>query len=164
MSEHYHIRIEKDYLVFSSAHFITYDGDICERLHGHNYRVAAEIAGPLDENHYVVDFVFVRETLRELVAELDHHVLLPTKHPQIRVTTTDESVEARFQDRRWEFPRADCRLLPVANTTAELLARYLAERLMAKLTERKFRPTRVQLEVDECYGQLGVYTFTPGPA
>ncbi len=164
MSEHYHVRIEKDYLVFSSAHFITYDGDVCERLHGHNYRVAAEISGPLDENHYVVDFVFVRETLRELVAELDHHVLLPTEHPQIRVTADDETVEARFHDRRWEFPRADCRLLPVANTTAELLARYLGQRLLTRLAERQMTPGRLVLEVDECFGQLGVCMLTPEPA
>ena len=57
MSEKYHLSITKDYLVFSAAHFLTYDGDICERLHGHNYRVTAEIHGPLDENHYVVDFI-----------------------------------------------------------------------------------------------------------
>jgi 6-pyruvoyltetrahydropterin/6-carboxytetrahydropterin synthase len=44
MSEHYHVRVTKDYLVFSAAHFITYNGNICERLHGHNYRVAAEVA------------------------------------------------------------------------------------------------------------------------
>ena len=62
--EHYHVRIAKDYLVFSAAHFITYDGDVCERLHGHNYRVAAEVAGPLDENHYVVDFIALRTRSR----------------------------------------------------------------------------------------------------
>jgi 6-pyruvoyltetrahydropterin/6-carboxytetrahydropterin synthase len=159
MSEAYHVRIEKDYLVFSAAHFITYDGDVCERLHGHNYRLAAEVAGPLDQNHYVVDFVFLRETLRELVAELDHHVLLPTEHPQIRVTVHERSVEARFGDRRWEFPREDCVLLPVANTTAELLARHLAEKLRARLAGRGAAPQRLSVEVDECFGQIGVCTL-----
>ena len=42
----YAVRITKDYLVFSAGHFITYNGDVCERLHGHNYRVAAEVAAP----------------------------------------------------------------------------------------------------------------------
>jgi len=55
--DRYHVRMSKDYLVFSAAHFITYDGDVCEPLHGHNYRVAAEVYGPLDENSYVVDFI-----------------------------------------------------------------------------------------------------------
>src|SRR6476660_8027823 len=85
-NEQYRVRVTKDYLVFSAAHFITFNGNICERLHGHNYRVAAEVAGPLDENHYVVDFIALRDALREIIAELDHHVLLPTKHPLIQVT------------------------------------------------------------------------------
>jgi len=129
MGESYHVRIEKDYLVFSAGHFITFDGDVCERLHGHNYRVAAEVFGPLDENHYVVDFIALRDTLKALVDELDHHMLLPTDHPLIRVVADERSVEVTFEERRWVFPRGDCILLPVANTTTELLARYLGMRL-----------------------------------
>ena len=53
----YKVRVSKDYLVFSSGHFITYSGDHCERIHGHNYRVAVEIEATLDENHYVFDFI-----------------------------------------------------------------------------------------------------------
>ena len=56
MSETYRVRIEKDYLVFSAGHFITFDQNICERLHGHNYRVSAEVYGQLDENYYVQRF------------------------------------------------------------------------------------------------------------
>ncbi len=128
MPEQYHVRVTKDYLVFSTAHFITFAGNICERLHGHNYTVAAEIHGPLDENQYVVDFVALREILRDIVAELDHHVLLPTSHPTIHVKADEDRVDVRFEDRRWVFPRGDCVLLPIANTTAELLRDTLASR------------------------------------
>lgn len=157
MTETYHVRVAKDYLVFSAAHFVTYGGDICERLHGHNYRVAAEVFGPLDENHFVVDFVALRETLKQLVDELDHHVLLPTSHPLIRVEADERSVRAAFRDRRWEFPRDDCILLPVPNTTAELIARYLGHRLLDALEARgESRPRHLRLAVDECEGQWGV--------
>ena len=60
MSESWSVRLNKDYLVFSSAHFITFAGNICERLHGHNYGLEIEITGPLDENRYVVDFIALR--------------------------------------------------------------------------------------------------------
>src|SRR4051812_28386824 len=103
MPEEYHVRITKDYLVFSAGHFITFNGDICERLHGHNYRVAAEVFGPLDENQYVVDFIAVRDALKAIVDALDHHMLLPTEHPLIHVTTNDREVEAKFRERRWVF-------------------------------------------------------------
>jgi 6-pyruvoyltetrahydropterin/6-carboxytetrahydropterin synthase len=157
MSEHYHVRLTKDHLVFSAAHFITFAGNQCERLHGHNYRVAAEVAGPLDENHYVVDFIALRDLLRDLVAAWDHRVLLPTEHPLIRVQADDRSVEAVFEDRRWVFPREDCVLLPVANTTAELLARHLGHQLADRLQQRTGRrPQMVRVEVDECFGQVAV--------
>jgi 6-pyruvoyltetrahydropterin/6-carboxytetrahydropterin synthase len=157
MSESYHVRVSKDYLVFSAAHFITFNGDVCERLHGHNYRVTAEVFGPLDENHYVVDFIALRDAMQEIVAELDHHMLLPTSHPMIKVTADEKSVEAVFEDRRWVFPRCDCILLPVPNTTTELLARYIGRRLLDDLQQRTgVRPQRVRIEVDECEGQSGV--------
>jgi 6-pyruvoyltetrahydropterin/6-carboxytetrahydropterin synthase len=157
MTETYRVRMTKDYLVFSAAHFITFNGDVCERLHGHNYRVSAEVFGPLDENQYVVDFIALRDTLKAIVDELDHHMLLPTRHPSIRVTAGDRAVDVRHGDRHWVFPRGDCVLLPVANTTAELLARHIGLRLRDDLAARTgTRADVVRVEVDECEGQSAV--------
>ena len=160
MSETYHVRLQKESLVFSAAHFITFAGNICERLHGHNYGVAVEIEGPLDENQYVVDFILLRDTMQTLVLELDHHVLLPTGHLLIQVTAGETEVEARFEERRWVFPRGDCVLLPIPNTTAELLARYLGQRLLAALRAKTSAPfSRVRVEVDENHGQWGCWEW-----
>jgi 6-pyruvoyltetrahydropterin/6-carboxytetrahydropterin synthase len=156
MAESYYVRIDKEYLVFSAAHFITFNGNVCERLHGHNYRVACEVRGPLDENSYVIDFIALRDALRRLVDELEHRVMLPTQHPQIRVTWDDKEVTAVFEDRRWIFPRGDCALLPVANTTAELIARHLGRRLLDDLEQRTgARPHFVRIGIDENFGQWG---------
>ncbi len=162
MADRYRVRMSKDYLVFSSAHFITYDGDVCEPLHGHNYRVTAEVAGPLDENHYVVDFIALRDLLKQIVDALDHRVLLPTEHRAIRVVESDREVEATFEDRRWVFPRGDCVLLPLANTTTELLARYIAGRLHDALTGRLGRqPGQVSVELDDCFGHIAICELDP---
>jgi 6-pyruvoyltetrahydropterin/6-carboxytetrahydropterin synthase len=75
--EKYTVRLEKAEFVFSAAHFITFNGNICEPIHGHNYGVFAEIEGPLDENQYVVDFIAAQKSLRSLIDQLDHHVMLP---------------------------------------------------------------------------------------
>jgi len=161
MPEHFHVRLAKQRFVFSAAHFITYDGNVCERLHGHNYHVVAEIAGALDENQYVVDFIAVRDALQKIVDALDHHMLLPTKHTLISVETTEQEVEVRFEERRWIFPLADCVLLPVENTTAELLARYIGGRLQNALEQRTgWRPENLTIEVDECDGQWGVWRMS----
>lgn len=159
MSAQYHVRLDKECHVFSAAHFITFAGDICERLHGHNYRVTCEVHGPLDENQYVIDFIALRDELKLIVDELDHHVLLPTSHPLIRVASDEREVTATFtpDGRRWIFPRQDCILLPVANTTAELLARYIAEKLRGAIHQRTGQLiSRCQVAVDENHGQWGV--------
>lgn len=162
MSEHYHIRLEKEHHVFSAGHFITFAGNVCERLHGHNYAVAVEIHGPLDENQYVADFIAARDALRAILDELEHRMLLPDRHPTIHVTADDREVLVTFEDRRWIFPLGDCVILPVANTTAELLARYIGLRLIEALQKPAgFRPERVVLSVDENHGQRGVWEWTP---
>ncbi len=156
MQTRFQIRLEKERHTFSAAHFITFSGNICERLHGHNYRVAAEIDGPLDENHYVVDFIAVRDTLSVITGDLDHHMLLPSEHPSIHVLANDREFEVTFDDRRWIFPRGDCVLLPIENTTAELLAQYIATRLWDELTHSLgVSPHRLRISVDENEGQWG---------
>jgi 6-pyruvoyltetrahydropterin/6-carboxytetrahydropterin synthase len=159
MPSTFSVRLAKEHHVFSAAHFITFGGDVCERLHGHNYRVAVEVFGPLDENHYVIDFIALRDELKTITDELDHHMLLPTAHRQIRVTAGNGEVEVVFtpDGRRWVFPLGDCVLLPVANTTAELLADYIGRRLLAAIEQRTgARPDRLRVEVDENHGQWGV--------
>ncbi|MEM6331072.1 MAG: 6-carboxytetrahydropterin synthase [Planctomycetota bacterium] len=161
MPETYHVRLAKEQFVFCSAHFITFAGNVCEPLHGHNYRVAVDLHGPLDENQYVIDFIAARDALLAVTGGLDHRVLLPTEHPQIKVTAEGGEVTARFEDRRWVFPAADCVLLPVANTTAELLARHIGGELLAALAEAgAAAPAEVVVSVDECDGQLGVWRRT----
>lgn len=161
MSEQYQVRLSKPNLVFSAAHFITFNGDVCERLHGHNYRVAATVHGELDENYYVIDFIALRDSLALIVAELDHHMLLPTNHRTIKVQADERQVEVTHEDRRWVFPRGDCILLPLENTTTELLARYIGGELLEAIFEKTgLRPAKLIVEVDENDGQWGVCEMT----
>jgi 6-pyruvoyltetrahydropterin/6-carboxytetrahydropterin synthase len=150
----FRVRVTKDHLVFSAAHFITYAGGICERLHGHNWRTAVELVGALDANHYVFDFIALRDALQEIVDGLDHRVLLPTGHPQIRVEERATEVEARFENRRWLFPREDCVLLPIENTTAELIAFWIAGQLRQQLSQTPNHAIEsLRVEVEENFGQ-----------
>jgi 6-pyruvoyltetrahydropterin/6-carboxytetrahydropterin synthase len=161
MPESYRVRIAKAEHVFSAAHFITYEGR-CERLHGHNYHVAAEIASSLNSDHLVIDFLAVRAALGEIVALLDHYVLLPTEHEQLVVVEVGDEVEVTLGTRRWIFPRGDCQLLPVANTTAELLAAYVGRELKLALESRLgIEEPQLRVELDECDGQLAIWESRP---
>lgn len=149
------VELIKEQLVFSAAHFITFGDNICESLHGHNYGVRCTVRGPLNQHGYVVDFIALRDSLASLVKQLDHRVLLPDRHPTIRVEAGEQEVTVRFEERRWVFPSGDCRILPVPNTTAEWLAEYLAE----QLRKHPGNPLRgvewMAIGVDENHGQWG---------
>lgn len=158
----YAIRLSKEAFTFCAAHFITYAGNICEPLHGHNYGVSIEVTGPLDENAYVLDFIAARDAVIAITRELDHKMLLPTKHSAIRVEEAvgplgGAETVVTFESRRWVFPREECILLPIANTTAELLARWIGQRLLEILGERgETVPECLTVAVDECEGQVGI--------
>jgi 6-pyruvoyltetrahydropterin/6-carboxytetrahydropterin synthase len=158
----FHVRVAGDELVFSAGHFITLPGGLCERLHGHSYRVAAEIWGPLDENQCVADFRAVRDALKTIVGQLDHRLLLPAEHPAIQVCCRAGEVEVRWADRRWVFPQDDCLLLPVANTTTELLAHYVGRRLVEALKQSGVSPSRVRIEIGEGTGCSAVCDLREG--
>ncbi len=149
----YKVIVEKDYLVFAAGHFITYSGK-CETLHGHNYRARVEVEGELDQNSYVWDFVSLKQLMRRLVDELDHRMLLPRDNPELRLKEEGAGVEVLYKERRYVFPRSDIVLLPVPNTTAEMLARYLAGRVKAELQrEGAGKLSALVVEVEESFGQ-----------
>jgi 6-pyruvoyltetrahydropterin/6-carboxytetrahydropterin synthase len=157
MTEQYRVRVTKDNLVFSAAHFITYSGNVCERLHGHNWRVAVEAIGGLDENYYVIDFIALRDAVQRIVSQLDHRMLLPTEHKSISVWTSEREVEVTFEDRRWVFPREDCLLLPIENTTAERLAYWIGGRLQEELPAASLaQVSSLEVQVEENFGQWGI--------
>src|SRR5580704_15651323 len=98
-SERFKVRVTKDHLVFCCGHFISYRGHECERLHGHNYRAAVEVEGGLQGDYYVFDFIALKQRTKEITDELDHHMLLATRNPLIRVETNSISVKVRFEER-----------------------------------------------------------------
>ena len=154
MAEYYKVRVTKDHLVFCSGHFISFEGDKCERLHGHNYKATVELEGDLDVNHYVFDFIALKHRTKEITDSLDHYMMLPTLNPLIQVEEQGGSVHVRYRDRRWTFPRGDCVLLPVENTTAEMLARYIALKLLDALKKQhNYVPQVLRIEVEENIGQ-----------
>jgi 6-pyruvoyltetrahydropterin/6-carboxytetrahydropterin synthase len=158
----YRVRIEKDYTVFCAGHFITYHGHECEPLHGHNYRAAASVEGPLDENAYVFDFTQLKRALKSVIDRLDHRMLLPTKSALIHVTQSGGEVEARYRDKRYVFPLSDVVLLPIPNTTAEMLAWWIAQELRHGARALPTGATAIEVEVDESSGQRAFYRETLG--
>src|SRR5262249_37421388 len=134
-SGEFRVSVSKDYLVFASAHFITFAGHRCEGLHGHNYRARGTVEGALDEEcWFVFDFVILKRIMRRPCDEIDHKVLLPLENPKLQIVEDGEAVRVAYEGApRYVFPKVDCSLLPVPNTTVEMLAELLASRLRGEL-------------------------------
>ena len=160
------VTVTKEDLVFASAHFITLAGHRCEALHGHNYRAGAVVEGGLEpENWFVLDFVALKRVMKRLTDELDHRVLLPRDNPKLTIATDGDSVRVAFDGRpRYVFPTRDCVILPIPNTTVEMLAQYLAGRVRSELAMAgagsALHLTAIEIEVEENFGQSASYRET----
>lgn len=161
----FRVTVSKDYLVFASAHFITFAGHRCEGLHGHNYRASVTLEGELNkEAWFVFDFVELKKIMRRLCDAIDHLVLLPLQSDRVTVTQEGEIVRVMVDGKpRYVFPLRDCALLPIPNTTVEMLAQLLTERLRAELEALGAHGvTAIEMEVEENFGQAAVYRLSLG--
>jgi 6-pyruvoyltetrahydropterin/6-carboxytetrahydropterin synthase len=144
------LELHKDRLGFAAAHFSILEGG-SERIHGHNYRVGLRAHGSIRSDGTVVDFGALKSALGRECAALDHHMLIPGDCPDVAVEEQpDGHVAMRQGQRRFLFPAAEVRILPVRNTTCECLAEYLVERLRVHLGEL---PVRLEVTVEESPGQ-----------
>ena len=97
--------------------------------------------------------------LEQYCDEIDHRVLLPTENPKLQITQQDGAVHVAYEGTpRYVFPASDCALLPLPNTTVEMLARYLANQVMESLdTLGVVHLSSIELEVEESFGQSATY-------
>jgi 6-pyruvoyltetrahydropterin/6-carboxytetrahydropterin synthase len=156
----FRVQVSKDYLVFASAHFITFKGHQCETLHGHNYRVGVAVEGSVEaETLFVLDFSVLKQITRKLVDRIDHKVLLPTLNPKLTYREEGERIAVDyFGQPTYVFPRRDCALIPIPNSTAEMLAQYLGSQVRDELAAGGYTHlTSLDLEVEENYGQSATY-------
>jgi len=80
---------------FSSAHNLRGYKGKCESLHGHNWKVEAEVRRKsLDKTGMVMDFKVLRQALKPILDGLDHTYLNKTA-PFDRTNPTSENI-ARF--------------------------------------------------------------------
>lgn len=154
--DQFRIKVSKDAQLFAAAHFITYGNGGAEPLHGHNYRVGAEASGPLDQHHLVFDFVRLKSELDTIASGLDHRVLLAADNPSLPIERDAEEVRVRAPRGRYVFPADDVVVLPIPNTTAEMIGAWIADRLLERLGAAAAPLTRLEVEIEETTGQSAI--------
>ncbi|HZP45120.1 MAG TPA: 6-carboxytetrahydropterin synthase [Candidatus Binataceae bacterium] len=132
MASTFAIHVAKENLKFSAAHFIAYPG-FREPLHGHNYQVGARLEGQLDTTGYVLDFGLIKRLLKEIVDRLDERTLIPAQSDCLRIEDQGAQLCVRYDDDLFVLPKKDVALLEIMHSSAEELARLIADQLWAAL-------------------------------
>ena len=157
MNEARHVTVEGVRLRFAASHMATL-GDDLEPLHGHNYVVSARVEGTLTDDRWVVDFSALKRYTREACDYLDHHFLLQAESPLLRSELAEGTWVIEFADREYRIPEADVIALPIENSTAELFAEWIAERVITNLQSGQHDNIRhLAIDVEEMPGQSGGY-------
>ena len=93
MLKQYTVRARTD---FSAAHVLHGYAGACNRVHGHNFRVEAEVvAGELDDVGMAIDFTLLETELATIAQAVDHR-LLNDVPPFTEVNPTAENLAAFF--------------------------------------------------------------------
>lgn len=113
------LNLHKQNFKFSAAHFLIFDKQSAERLHGHNYQVKVNITVPQDQSlskeGYFVDFNVFKKAIKAKLDEWDEMVLLPGKHEDMKFAESGPSLEVRFRERFYAFPKNEVLRLPVTD-------------------------------------------------
>lgn len=151
----YSVDVYPGELRFSAAHFITFDGT-CENLHGHNFHLRVRVSGANNDDAFVVDFVNLNRTAAAICAELHDRILLAGRSNEMAITQKDHLIQVQSYDKSFVFPAQNCAVLPIANTTAEMLAHHIGTRLQDELPESALSRARtLEVSVEEADQQWG---------
>lgn len=157
------LHLAKENFKFSAAHFLIFDEKRAEKLHGHNYQVKVDIVVPpeadLAASGFFIDFNVFKKSIKARLDQWDEMVLLPKNHADMKLSENGPSLEVRFRDRFYVFPKDEVVLLPVTNTSVEQLSRILAGEFYAEFKAHKVK--RVTVTVEETRGQ-GASTVAEG--
>lgn len=150
----YKLTVERTDLNFSAAHFLMRHPK-CERVHGHNYRVTIEIeSDKLNSQQMIVDFLDVRDIVREICQKMDHHILIPTKAEDIEIKEMGDEMEVIANKRRYVFPKDDALLLPIEATTVEKISEYIYKHLK----QSPLKELKMKVSVEEAEGSIATFT------
>lgn len=129
-------RIYKEVSFDASHRLLHYEGK-CFRLHGHRWKVEVWISGDIShDSKILVDY----NTIRELVEQFDHQVILNREDPMVEALRPFQTV-----------------MTTPGDPTSELIALLLREALTMECSEegREIRVDRIRVwESPTCYAEL----------
>ena len=151
------LHLAKQNFKFSSAHFLIFDENSAEMLHGHNYQVKVDVSCASTKQSkdlgYFIDLNVLKKMIKEHCDVWDEHILLPEKNTEMKhqLSKNGKNYDIHFRDRFYSFPVAETIWLPISNTSVENLSLLMAKNLLRKMKE--FGVQKIRVTVEETRGQ-----------
>jgi len=82
-----------------------------------------------------MDFRELENHLESIASKIDHRLLIPDNNPGIETSSQDGYTDIRAGRKRYLVPTVDLVLLPLINSTAEEIGRWVFSELSKKLPE-----------------------------
>ncbi len=159
------IELTKENLEFAAGHFTIFSSTTRERLHGHNFRVAAKIQALLTpELDIAFDYGIYKDILSRLCNQLDNYFLLPSKSPYLKIVEEGDYYYAFFNQDKIPFLKKDVLLLPLKNISVEGLAKWFIEQLVAdNASIERYNVIGLYVQVFSGPGQSGSASWNKEP-
>lgn len=155
MTEITTIELTKENLEFAAGHFTIFSPTVRERLHGHNFRVAAKIDTEIVPGlGMAFDYGVYKKILGDLCKQLDSYFLLPTESPYLKIEEQGDCYFAYFHEDKIPFLKKDVLLLPLSNISIEQLAKWFVNQLVLDAESiNKYRVVGIRIQVFSGPGQ-----------
>ena len=91
-------------------------GHQCGRMHGHSYHLTVTVAGPIQDDGFVIDFADVKDIVGALIKRFDHYCL--NDIPGLENPTVENQLVWLWQSLSQALPLKELRLRETANNSA----------------------------------------------
>ncbi len=103
----------------------------------------------------VIDFYDIKKLMTEIIKPMDHKLILPAKSSRLKIDEEGPNLRIKVigSGKAYSIPREDTCLLPIPETTAECIAKFIHESLRKKLSNFQIR-----VIINENIGSHAVYS------
>jgi len=139
----YYAKISSD---FSAAHFLE-----SEFIHGHNFKVNAQIYGNL-EKRMLIDLDKAKNALDKICGQFDHKVIVP----ELSADSKNKAVEIKIRKKVYKIAEEDIVFLPIQSSTAEHVVEYITNHLKENFRSQNLNLT-IFVELEENYDSSATF-------
>jgi len=157
--EKFSVVLQGENLVFSAAHFLTYNGTTRENIHGHNFKVTVQVSSYELENSMVIDFLILEKIVINVINELKDKLIIAQNNKNFKIEMSEKQINLNYLDECISLPRRDCVLLPITNSSTELIASYIGKEVKKMLPNENIS---MKISLEEAIGCIGIYELKEG--